>query len=323
MTDVKKDIEFAKTLIEGKQYIESPDDYLRRFCKIWPFADIKMEEYLKHFDLKDKVCATIQGSSDHIFELHLKGAKKIIGIDTNPLTQYPFYLKQAAFKVLETKEDFIKFFSYFDTIGPCANNPNSFDRDIYLEIEKYLTDRGKIFWHELFNNYDPLKIRKNLFQLFDEPKPYVLVKIVKYLEQESYEYLRKNAENINFEFLNVDIRNLNDSLNEKVDFITLSNLILHAKSMFGENHLEKYRDMVESLGAILNNDGTIVAGYIYGIDEEEPSYVCDICNKKIRDKVFSDSSFSYEYFDSYIKLYQRNDKTHDACLIYKPSNSNN
>lgn len=83
MTKLEQDLELAHALIENR---EKFDEYYWQFYRMWPFTTINMKEYLGPFDLENKKCVTIQGSSDHIFELFLKRPHKIIGVDTNPLT---------------------------------------------------------------------------------------------------------------------------------------------------------------------------------------------------------------------------------------------
>ena len=70
----------------------------------------------------------------------------------------------------------------------------------------------------------------------------------------------------------------------------------------------------------LNDNGVMIIGYIYTILEE-----CDtiaIFNKKIRDEVFPNDTYSYEYFkatshleNDYLCKIPTYEK--DACLVYK------
>jgi len=63
MTKLEQDLLLAHSLIEDKEkYV----DYYWEFYRMWPFTTINMKEYLKPFDLKNKNCMTIQGSSDHL-----------------------------------------------------------------------------------------------------------------------------------------------------------------------------------------------------------------------------------------------------------------
>ena len=111
MTKLEQDLQLAYALIEEKEkYVE----YYWQFYRLWPFTTINMKEYLQSFNLKNKKCTTIQGSSDHILELFLKKPKKIIGVDTNPLTGHYGNLKLASFAVLKNPKEYLDFFRWHD-----------------------------------------------------------------------------------------------------------------------------------------------------------------------------------------------------------------
>lgn len=312
MTKLAQDLELAHALIEDKEKIR---EYYSLFDRIWPFTTINMKQELAPFDLENKKCITIQGSSDHIFELFLKHPSQIIGIDTNPLTEYLYYLKNAAFAVLETREDFLKFFRWHDYPKFCKNNHQVFDKDIFQEIEKYLIGDAKIFWQELFDCHSSIEIRKNLFNEYDETNDRALYQALNYLSEENYQYIRENRNKINFAFKNIDIRNLNEELTENCDFIILSNIILYAHYMYKENHLEEFKSLIELLSQRVNNGGNIVVGYLYDIENENDAR--DIYSRKIRDSIFYEPEYRYFYFQKMHDLHcDRKTNNHDACLVY-------
>ena len=106
MTKLEQDLQLAYDLIEEKEkYVE----YYWQFYRLWPFTTINMKEYLQSFNLENKKCTTIQGSSDHILELFLKKPKKIIGVDINPLTGHYGNLKLASFAVLKNPKEYLDF----------------------------------------------------------------------------------------------------------------------------------------------------------------------------------------------------------------------
>lgn len=312
MTKLKKDLELAHALIEDREKIK---EYYSLFDRMWPFTTINMKEELAPFDLKNKKCITIQGSSDHIFELFLKQPSEIFGFDTNPLTEYYYYLKNAAFAVLETSEDFLKFFRWHDYPKFCKNNYQAFDKDIFQELEKYLIRDAKIFWKELFECHSPIEIRSNLFNQYDETNNQALYQALNYLSEENYQYIRENRDKINFHFENIDIRNLSASLTKNYDFITLSNIILYAHYMYKENHLQKFKELIGELSKKLNINGNIVVGYLYDIENEND--VRDIYKQQIRDCIFTEPEYSYYYFRKMHDLHcNRETDNHDACLVY-------
>lgn len=311
MTQLEQDLELAYALIEDREKITK---YYSQFYRIWPFTTVNMAEYLSAFDLENKSCATIQGSSDHIFELFLKNPQKILGIDTNPLTGHYGYLKMAAFGALSTPEEFLKFFRWNDYPKFCHNNYKAFDKDTFQEMTKYLSGDSKLFWEDLFRKYDPIKIRTNLFSK-DEENNRAIAKALTYLTPENYAYIRNNIENMNYSFMCADVRELADTLSEKIDFLTLSNLIIYADSMFPDDPVQGYKYLVESLSRCLNDNGQIVAGYLYEIENEEDSR--DIYKSAIRDAIFTGSEYYYHYVKSMQDLHRDSQSDiHDACLIY-------
>lgn len=311
MTKLEQDLELAYAIIENRDKI---DDYYWQFYRMWPFTTINMKAYLQPFNLENKNCVTIQGSSDHIFELFLKNPKQIIGIDTNPLTEYYYYLKLAAFKVLERPKQFLKFFRWCDYPKFCENNRCAFDKDIFEEMSKYLIGDSKAFWEDLFRKYEPIEIRTKLFTM-DEENNRALYQALNYLSLENYKYIRDNVDKINFEFMNIDIRTLASLLIENQDFITLSNLIIYAHCMFPNNSIKEFKKMIENLSQKLNENGQIVVGYLYDIENEEDDR--EIYISKLRDAVFTAPQFTYHYFKRIRDLHcNQESNNHDACLIY-------
>lgn len=237
---------------------------------------------------------------------------KIIGIDTNPLTEYYYYLKLAAFAVLATPEEYLKFLYDYPRFG--KNNYGAFDKNIFQEISKYLKGDSKLFWNDLFESYEPISIREGLFNT-DEANNQTLYQVLNYLSKDNYEYIRNNGDKINFVFKNSDIRNLTDELTEDQDFITLSNLIIYAHCMYPKNTLQEFHELIKTLSQRLTKNDQIVAGYLYDIENENDSR--DIYKKALRDKVFKDDEYSYHYIRKiHDLLCNLESNNHDACLVF-------
>ena len=310
MSKLENDLKLAHDLIEDK---EKYREYYWQFYRMWPFTTINMKEELHPFDLKEKKCVMIQGSSDHVFEMALKKPKQIIGVDTNPLTEYYCYLKLAAFAALATPEEFLKFFRWYDYPETYRKNKEAFDKDIFKDISRHLMGDGKLFWEDLFSTYDPILIRKMLFSN-DEEENDILYGALNYLSKDNYEYLRKNWSIINFKFLNSDIRTINQELEDDIDFIDLSNLIIYEYDMFPDNRLSGYKKLIERLADKLKSGGQIMAGYLYDIENEEDGR--QVYNSRLRDSVFTGPEYSYNYITKIQDLAGYKSENHDACLIY-------
>lgn len=312
MTKIDDDIKMAHTLINNE---EKFTQYFWHFYRLWAFTTINMKEYLSHFDLKDKKCVTIQGSSDHIFEIFLQKPKSIIGVDTNPLTGHYGELKIAAFKALSTKEEFLKFFRWYDYPMIFKTNKEAFDKDMFDEIAKYLSGYSRDFWEDLFKSFSPLKIRTNLFVANDEENTECLMSALSYLDPNNYAYIHNNIASMDYKFINVDIRKLPTVLKDKQDFITLTNLIIYAHDLYPDETLHKFKFLIEDLSTILSEDGQIMAGYLYDIENEEDGR--DIYKSALRDATFTGLNYSYQLVKRIHDMHYGDvSDSHDACLVY-------
>ena len=304
--DLETKIIFVKKLIENK---EKCGEYFTIFNHIWPFTTINMKEYLKPYNLENKICVTLQGSSDHLLELALKKPKQIIGFDINPLTSEYGYLKLAAIKGLKSYQEYLNFFRFNG-----IDYSSVFAEETFKTISNYLPKESQIFWQEIFANYSSCQIRENLFSK-DEGNINELKGCLNYLSANNYNYLKDNIDNINFSFINTDVKDLTSKLPCKVDFITLSNLIIYAEQLFPENTLENWQKLIENLATKLNKDGYIMGGYLYDIENENDYR--QIYHKEKRDKVFNLPKYSYEYVTRTTDLARMSkSQSHDATLVY-------
>ncbi|MDE6292076.1 MAG: hypothetical protein K2L98_00180, partial [Bacilli bacterium] len=226
-----------------------------------------------------------------------------------------FYLKYAAFNVLENPKEFLDFFRWYDYPESYKNNRHAFDKDIFESISKYLKGDSLFFWEDLFRNYEPLQIRTNLFKSRDEGNNYEINGALTYITPENYEYIRNNLDKLDFTFLNEDIRTLAPKLDEKIDFLTLSNLIIYAHDMYPDDPIRGYKNLINEWAKKLNKRGQIVVGYLYDIEDEEMCH--DIYKSSLRDPVFKGKRYSYNYVTRMSDLHRdRGSNNHDAVLIY-------
>lgn len=324
---VEAHIEKAKELI-------ATNTYDNMFNMIYPFANENLAGCLKEFHLSNKDCLTVLGSSDQALDMSLFNAKSITAFDINPLTPYYFYLKKAALMADLSYQQYLEFFCYLDYPDYWKTNDNAFNKQIFDKLVPYLKDDNLKFWSSLFDTFTSLEIRKsNQLFSFDESSYQTLKQTVNYLNEAHYDELKEKASNLDITFLNSDIYQLEKELSQKYDFMYLSNIIQytdkridHSSYIITEEEnqtkqLENYRQMIENLGGHLNEDGKIMAGYIYTIKMSHHKKA--IFNGPVRDKVFNDDLFSYIYFPAistidFMTKYGFNpDIEKDACLIYK------
>lgn len=194
------------------------------FSQIYPFATENISGYIDKFDLKDKSLLTVGSSGDQVINAILYGCKKISVLDINPYTKFYYYLKIASILDLNLDEfmTFLRFKRYPSTF---KDNKDVFNSQLYNKIKTTLRNldyESYLFWDELFQSFNPIDIRNNLFSL-DEDHNRIITKSNPYLQnQDSYELVRNKLKTISPTFIIEDLFKV--ELQEKYDNIWLSNI---------------------------------------------------------------------------------------------------
>ncbi len=194
------------------------------FNQIYPFATENISGYIDKFDLKDKSLLTVGSSGDQVINAILYGCKKISVLDINPYTKFYYYLKIASILDLNLDEfmTFLRFKRYPSTF---KDNKDVFNSQLYNKIKTTLRNldyESYLFWDELFQSFNPIDIRNNLFSL-DEDHNRIITKSNSYLQnQDSYELVRNKLKTISPTFIIEDLFKV--ELQEKYDNIWLSNI---------------------------------------------------------------------------------------------------
>lgn len=85
--------------------------------------------------------------------------------------------------------------------------------------------------------------------------------------------------------------------------------------MYPDNPLQGYQELIDNLSLRLNKEGKIVAGYLYDIENEEDDR--EIYKQALRDKIFKEPEYSYQYVRKMRDLHKNeHSKNHDAVLVY-------
>lgn len=323
MTELSIDINNAK-----QQIINSYEQEL--FDYIYPFCNENIKEFLSYFNLKDKDCLSVLASSDQIFDMHLKGAKSITSFDINKLTIYYYCLKKAAIMAGLSFEDYKEFFCFEEYKNHHSNN-NVFSYYMFNIIKKYLDQDSYTFWVQLYNCFSAKEIRVP-FSLFtyDEPSNEILEKTVGYFNEESYRELQSNIHKLDIKFIHTNIKSLPVYLDSKFDFMYFSNIIQYCDSLFKDYEnidsinnkkmkLMKVKSVLTYLAKYLNDNGYMVAGYLY-----EPKYIdqdISIFDKQLRSEVFKEDNYQQLYVRSTQSIIstdfvEKTSLNQDMCLIY-------
>ena len=203
---------------------------MERFNSIYLFTTENIAGYMKDLNLHNKKVITVTGSGDHAV---LKGARKITTFDVNPLTKYYLDLKLAAIKDLSLDE-FKKLLLY--------ENKNSFAYEVIKKLD--MNKESKKFWLDSLEKFNQsgLLLRKSLLfntKYFDASRK---IKENLYLNEENYAIVKDNLKDVDIEFIEKNIKDL--ELNEEYDYMFLSNISDYLKDIYEENYLDKYQELI-------------------------------------------------------------------------------
>ncbi|MDO4963196.1 MAG: class I SAM-dependent methyltransferase [bacterium] len=292
---------------------------IKRFDRIYPFTNENIKEIFNYFNFKGKDCLSVLSSSDQILDMHLKGANNITAFDINPLTYYYYELKKAAILSGISFEEYENFFCKIKYKFNIFNNRNAFDIEIYKHISEYITDnKSKIFWDELFNTYKPKKIRQPsaLFSA-DEYSHKILKNNIFYFNEESYKKLQNIIENLNIEFINCNINELNN-IDKKFDYIYLSNIFQFVKNFDKAKkndieYLKSIKSFIEQLSKNLNIYGEIMICYLYYTNIT----TLPLCNESARKFVFKEDCFETLKIKNNLDNGKETNNNNHGALIYR------
>ena len=244
---------------------------MERFNSIYPFTTENIAGYMKDLDLTGKKIITVTASSDHIINAILKGARNITTFDISPKTKYYMDLKLGSIEKLSFKE-FLEIFLYGN-----KNITRKFIKD--LDIEK----ESKYFWISnlgyYLDNWCALKESSLFNNKYFNPSSKFFENL--YLDESSYEIVRKNIHNTKIKYINTNLKDL--EIEEEFDYMFLSNISDYLDKIFDNNYLESYHEL---LLKFLKNVKQIYFAYLYDINNSNPR--SDIDDLKKVKEIFGD-----------------------------------
>lgn len=305
MSSFEEKLKCAIDLCEGK-FID------QIFVEIYPFTTENISGYINKFDLDNKSLLTVGSSGDQVINASLFNCKDISVVDICPFTKFYFYLKKAAILTL-SYEEFLEYFCYRNFYPHCKDNNNVFKKEIFLKLKqllRLLDYESYLFWDELFSCYDPITIRKGLFE-YDEDETFVLKATNLYLkDKESFGECKKSIKNINPRFIIGDLNSV--KLDKNYDNIWLSNLGQYLE-------IEELKNIVDSLFENLNEEGKMLVCYLYTTikDTKYREEWAKIYNLKEVNKVFKEYSLELTSFKSVKGILWNSEDVKDSILVYK------
>lgn len=280
---------------------------------IYPFTTENISGYIDKFNLKDKSLLTVGSSGDQVINAILKGCKDITLLDINPYTKFYYYLKVASILSLDLDE-FMSFLRYKDYPEVFADNKNVFNIETWNKVKivlRLIDYESYLFWDELFQTINPIKIRNRLFSS-DEYNTNIISSCNNYLKsQDLYEKTRNKVKKILPTFINSDIFNVD--LKRKYDNIWLSNI---GTSITKEEMIIK---MTDNLAKFLNKDGLLLISYLYETDknteyEEHWNIIYNLYNTF---ELLKDYQPYLETFTGIDDLKFNSNKMDDSILVYR------
>ena len=244
-------------------------------------------EHLKDYyckDLKDKKVLSVTSSGDHILHAIYAGATDITAFDVNIFCKYYAALKIAIMKHYNRTSFFDKI-ENFKSIGPGRDNwyLKDFSKTIH-KVSKLLTEEELVFWNEYISICKKNKFATTFYNISTYRDRNI------YYNEDTYKKLKKKLFDANINYVDCDIAYLNKTLDDKYDFMYISNilnylddgaivsLLINLSEMFNEcgkiyipgdnppcrnshidkNSLSKYYDIDDSSNIKGNVDAKIV-----------------------------------------------------------------
>lgn len=279
-----------------------------RFDRIYPFATENVGECLSSYNFNDKNCLTVLGSGVQAMYMILNGASSICAFDINSLSIYYYeFLKAFILSGL----DFSSYRKLFIKRSSTCDNT-------YKRILDFMDGDYREYFKVLYDRYGSgILSNRKLFNTVLNSR-YECVKYNDIFRSKNLNILRDRINDCDFKFINSDINSL--ELDSTYDFMYFSNIMQYVDDMYNDNminSLSKYRDLLLKYKELLNENGSLYASYIYGIDLLDESNLDAFCLGSIK-KVF-DNDFEYMLFDSFkIKFNSFVDGARkDGVLVYK------
>ena len=279
------------------------------YSKMYAMTTENISGFLNKHDLNNKKVLTVAGSGDQRYNAYLRGAREVICFDVNPMVDLHLRLKEAAMNELEWN-DFLKFFGV--TID---NKSNCFlDNAIFNKFKKYLDKDVYLFYDFLINKFrrHPLG---DVYYDFSDVYTYTYSgtrESDNYIVKSNYMKVRDIISNEDINFINTNVINLPEVLDgEKFDMILLSNISDYVHFFYPDNHMKKYRELIDKLVDNLYDGGIIQIGYIYAkYDRGEDTSKFRF--PESRNKVFPFTEYPVEFVNSFY-----NKGTYDKVITYQ------
>lgn len=268
---VEENIKKACSVIDGNYDKRYLDEF---FLRLYSFTNENLKAYMNLFKYHGKKVLTTGSSCDQALNLISYRCKDISVFDINPFVKYYYELKKAAILYLDQPKYLDFFHGYREKNSFLTNRIKVLDKETYNKISKYMDEDSKKFWDELFNKYDSLKIKKNLFMIGEEKSRNNIIYNNRYLEHDNYMNLRNEFDKANVKFYHDSLPAMR-LIEDEYDYIFLSNIfdyIFNLPSKMIDEYDEVmvgYKVVLEKVMNKLKDGGTLFYHYVWDAKDND------------------------------------------------------
>ncbi len=246
---------------------------------------------MSKINLKDKSVLSVAGSGDQALNAYLNGAKSVTLFDINPLAFAQTELKLAGARRLSFEE----FCEYF--IPGCGNLLNC---HTFLKLSDFLKEDAAIYYDYLYSKYTPSEIFDKTFRPFQTGIT-KLETMNDYLNKDNFKKLPIILEDKEIKYIETNLLDLPDKLEEMFDAILLSNISDSIEKIWDTNTLKNYKRFIHVLSKNLNKGGFIQCGYVYSSYKSQARNPL-FANKVERQKVFTNDEFKEWGVETFVRF---------------------
>ena len=226
-----EELEEVKKRFKSRSKSFQIDNNFEPYSKLYPHTNENLKDYIP--DLTNKKVLTVSASGDQLLNIIGSGATKIDTFDINKYSPLYQNLKLSAARYLEY--EFAKEFL------------SRLNKKIYYMFNFNMPSKDREFFDYLFRYYDEDVIYEKLFEL--ESKYYKLNN--NYFDVYKFHYIKRNIRKIEHNHYSVNIYQLPNYLQDKYDYIFLSNISEYALNV------DRFLRFITYLKYFLNDNGKI------------------------------------------------------------------
>lgn len=258
MSDLENDIDRAKEILN---YSSSRFNKMTNYSRIYQNTTENVKGYMKYFNGNNNSSLVPVSSGDQLVEAIICNYDDITCFDINRLAKYFVKLKIVAISNF-SKSDYIRFM--YDDM---------FNEEMYCYLRYFLDDDTREFWGTLLKKFGREKIKYYLFRrlaasnnshLGTDFYRYCACNYTSLFDDDNYRKVQDRIVDIDINYVDSDIIDLPNVLDDKYDFINLTNIYQYFNQDVFSGNDKVYCDAVnELIKNNLNKNGKVLVSYLY------------------------------------------------------------